>query len=244
MAREVFHHDTIKKIIGAFATILDEVRFTNGHGEVQPVPLLYSPREKFTEDIRAKPDAEVYAYDITLPRIGYQVEGFNFAPDRHTNPMGIMRDDRGNFTYNRVPYDFNVSVFIAAQRMNDGNRIIEQIIPFFTPEFTITVRDIQEIDLKTNMSITLDSVSTQVEYEGTMDNARVLSWTLQFTVRAYLYQNIRNSERIKKTIIDMRDEDFDKIYERLVSEVEPRSAGQNDPHTIKDTIERPEEEDE
>ncbi len=239
MAREVFHHDTIKKIVSSFATILDEVRFTNGHGEIQAVPLMYSPREKFTEDLRAKPDAEVYAYDITLPRIGYQVEGYNFSPERHSNPMGRMRDTNGNFSYNRVPYDVSVSVWVAANRYNDGNRIIEQIIPFFTPEFTITLKDVESLDLRTNMPITLDSISTSIEYEGSMDFARIMLWTLQFTVKAYFYQNVQHAERIKKTMIDMTDKDFDRIYERVISEVVPRTAGENDPHVIEDRVEFP-----
>lgn len=239
MARPVFAHDTIKRIIGAMASVLDEIRFENGHGKIQHVPLIFSPREKFLEDITKKPDMQDVAFDIILPKIGFEIEGMNFAPERHTNPLGRINDTNGNWIYNRVPWDFSVAVYVAASRINDGNRIIEQIIPFFTPEFTVVIKDVPGLDLETNIPIVLNSVSTDFQYEGSFDSARTLLWTLQFTVRGFLYQNIVSGERIKKTIVDLQSKDYDRIYERLVSEVVPESANKNDPHEIVDSVEFP-----
>lgn len=239
MARPVFAHDTTKKIIGAFASIIDEIQFENGHGKIQKVPLNYAPKEKFLEDITRKPDMGDVAFDIVLPKIAFVVEGQNFAPERHTNPLGRIHDQDGKWVYNRVPWDFTVSVFVAATKIIDGNRIIEQILPFFTPEFTITVRDIPELDLKTNIPIVLNSISLDQDYEGSFNSHRTLMWTMQFTVKAFLYQNIVASERIKKTIIDLRNSDYDRIFERLGAEVVPRDAEESDPHEIVETVEFP-----
>ncbi len=239
MARPVFAHDTTKRVIGAMASILDEIRFENGRGEIQSVPLVFSSREKFLEKIRRKSDMDEVTIDNVLPKIGFEVEGMNFAPERHTNPLGRISDDKGNWIYNRVPWDFSVAVYVAATRINDGNRIIEQIIPFFTPEFTVVIKDVPGLDLETNIPIVLNSVSLDFNNEGSFDSHRTLLWTLQFTVRGFFYQNIVTSNRIKKTIVDLNAMDYDRIYERLISSVEPEDANQTDPHTIVDSVEFP-----
>lgn len=236
MARQVFQHDIIKKIIGVFASIFDEIRFTNGHGNVITVPLGYAPREKWLEDIRQKPDMDEYAIENTYPKMSFELQGMNFAPERHTNPMRRLVDTSGNWTYNRVPYDFTVNLYLATTRINDGNRIIEQILPFFAPELTLTIRDIEELNLETNIQVVLNSVSTVAEYEGSFDDVRILTWEIQFTIKAYLYQDIKASDVIKKTIIDLRSKDYDRIYERLISEVNPRDANRDEPHEIVESI--------
>lgn len=239
MARQVFQHDIIKKIISVFASVFDEIKFTNGHGEIVEVPLMYAPREKWLEDIKEKANMDQFAYDITFPRISFEMTGMNYAPERHTNPVRRITDGSDTWTYNRIAYDFQVSVYIAATRMNDGNRIVEQILPFFSPELNLTVKDMEDLNLETNIPIVFNSVAQTAEYEGSFDDVRLLSWELQFTIKAFLYQDIKQTEVIKKTIVEMRALDYDRVYERLMSRVDPIDANRDDEHTIIDTIEVP-----
>lgn len=237
MARQVFNHDTTKKMAVVFATVFDEIRFLNGHGQEIPVPLMYSPREKWLEDIREKANMNQFALDITLPRMGFEWVGMNFAPERHVNPMARITDGEGNYTYNRIPYDIQFNLYIAATRINDGLRIVEQIIPFFTPELTLTVRDIQDLNLETNVHLVLTSKTHEFTYEGTFDQERILTWELNFTLKTYFYQDIKVAEKIKETIVNLKSADYEKLWMKLTSEVVPREADVNEPHIIVDNVE-------
>lgn len=240
--RETFYHGSTKKIIVAFATIFDEIHFVDGYGRQTFVPLHYSPRPKYMEQIQNAPDMDQMGFDTVLPRMGFELTGINFAPERHTNPMNqiddvLNDDDSSIYMFNRVPYDFTFDLFIGTVRFEDGLKIVEQIVPFFTPELTLTIRDKEEFQMENNISIVLNSVGHNIEYEGSNDNRRVIVWTLNFTAKGWLYSNIRASGRIKKTILELHSSDFDRVYERLTSEVVPREANFSDPHEIIDKTE-------
>lgn len=241
MAREVFYHATTKKIIVAFGTIFDEVRFHDGFGREILVPLHYSPRAKWLESIQSYPDMDQHGIDTILPRMGFELTGLNFSPERHTNPINRFDDPDGDetnqFMYNRVAYDFQFDLNIATVRYEDLLKIIEQIVPFFTPELTVTINDMEQFNNPTNIPIVLNSVSVQADYEGTMDSRRTVMGTLQFTAKGFLYSNIRKAGRIKRTILDLHNKDFDDAFDRFTSEVVPFEADKSDPHVIVDKVE-------
>lgn len=237
MARPVNTHDMIVKYVGAFATILDEIDIVNGHGEVQRIPLVYSSKEKWLDYIREKPDMQQSNFAYVLPRMGMELTGINLAPERNTSKMVQISDPEGRFIYNRVAYDFSMSVYIGATRMVELTRIIEQIAPYFTPGFTIAIKDVEELNLETNVSIVLNSTSITAEYEGSFDQERVLMGEMQFTVKGYLYQAISVRNRIHTAIMNMRKKDFESIYERITQKVIPEDATIDDPHVIVETVE-------
>lgn len=242
MAREVFYYGTTKKIIVAFGTIFDEVRFNDGFGREILVPLHYSPRAKWLETLQSNPDMDQLNIDTILPRMGFELTGLNFAAERHTNPLNRFddvdgEDDTNQFMFNRVPYDFQFDLNIATLRYEDLLKIVEQIIPFFTPELTVTINDMEEFNNPTNVPIVLNSVSIQTDYEGSMDTRRTVLGVLQFTAKGFLYSNIRKAGRIKKTILELHNQDFNDVFDRFTSEVVPREANKSDPHTILDRVE-------
>jgi len=237
MARQVNTHHMIRHYTAAFATILDEIKIVNGRGEEQQIPLIYSAKEKWISSLRQNSDMQEYAKAFTLPRMGMELTGMNYSPNRSVNKLGKIVDGKGNFVMSRMPWDFSFSVYIGATRMNDANQIVEQIAPYFTPGFTITTKDVEELDLETNVTIVLNSISYQVEYEGSYDQERTIVVEMQFTVQGYLYQVMQNAEMIKVALINMRSGDFSSIYERITDRVEPFEANINDPHTIITTIE-------
>lgn len=237
MARPVNTHNIIRHYIAAFSTILDEISFVNGHGVEQRVPLIYSTKEKWLSDIREKPDMQNTIHAITLPRIGMELTGMNYAPDRAGQKLAQIRDRQGNFVYNRAPWDYSMNVYIAATRMNDANQIVEQIAPYFTPGFTITTQDVEELDLETNVTIVLNSISYSVDTDGSYDQERTIQVEMQFTVKGYLYQAMGKSERIKTVIANLRSQEYQTIYERITHAVDPPEAGPDDPHVIISTIE-------
>lgn len=244
MARPFFYHQTTKKIIVAFATIFDEITIETDHGDIITVPLVFSQKEKWIDDLNkgVEFDMDGLTYDTVFPRMGFELSGINFAPERHVNPLNRFEDETEDgdevMMYNRIPYDITFDLFIGARKLEDTLKVVEQIIPFFNPELTVTIKDKQDFKLETNIPIVLNSAAVQIDYQGSLDTRRTILWTLNFTAKAFYYPDVRESRRIKQTILNYGDTDYDRIFTRLTSTVVPESAGRDDPHVIVDTHER------
>lgn len=240
MARPYFYHSTTKKVLVAFATIFDEITIETDHGDIITVPLIFAQKEKFIDDIQkgAEFDMEGLTYDVVMPRIGFELSGLNFAPERHVNPMSQFQDstEEGEevMMYNRIPYDITFDVFVASRNLEDSLKVTEQIIPFFNPELTLTIKDKQDFKLETNISVVLNSVALNIDYQGSLDSRRTILWTLNFTAKAFYYPDVRESRRIKQTVMNFTEKDFEREFERLTSTVDPITADRDDPHTIID----------
>lgn len=240
MARPFFYYGTTKKIIVAFASIFDEITIEDDYGRVQKVPLIFAQKEKFIDAVLTGSDYDMddATFDIMFPKIGFEISGMNFAPERHTNPMNRFEDEtedgEGVMMYNRVPYDITFDLYIGARKLEDSLKVYEQIVPFFNPELTVTIKDKQDFKVESNIPIVLNSVALNIEYEGSLDTKRTILWTLNFTAKAYYYCDTRDARIIKQTVVDFVDEDFNREFERITSTVTPMSASRDEPHTIVD----------
>jgi hypothetical protein len=103
--------------------------------------------------------------------------------------------------YAPVPYNFDFSLSIYVRNTEDGTQILEQILPFFTPDFTVTVDFIKEMDQLYDMPIMLNSVSSQVDYEGDFMNTRLIIWNLEFTAKAYIWPPVVSPSSNKGLIL-------------------------------------------
>lgn len=240
MRPSFFYYQTVKNVIAAFGTIFSDVVYVNDYGQEITVPLHYAPREKFIEFIQVKTDYDsALDTDTTLPRFGFELTSVDFDSTRMLNPMSRIThrtDAESRYMFNRVPYNFAFSLHLATRKFEDSLKIIEQIVPFFTPELNITIRDKEDFDISTDIPIVLNNTSFIIDYQGSFETRRTVQWELSFTAKGYLYSNVREQARIKETIVKMTNQDFNKVYETLISEVEPRAANRTDPHTVKETI--------
>lgn len=237
--RPIFYYNTTKNIITAFGSLFDEIRFVNDYNEEIRVPISFAPKEKFIEYIHSKPDQESTDYMVILPRMAFELDSMNFAPERHTNPLNKFIDRRENnekMMFNRIAYDYNFSLYIASKKFEESLKIVEQILPFFTPTLNLTIKDKEEFQLSTDIPIVLNTVSHEIDYEGSFDSKRTVIWTIQFTAKAFLYSNVRDSTIIKKAIVDVTQKELDRRYFQLTEEVIPNSAGPTDPHEIEEII--------
>ena len=242
MPREYTYYGTTKKVLVAFASIFDEIEIET-EGKMVRVPLVFSQKEKFVDSMTGGSDDDMDGinFDIVFPRIGFEIAGFNFAPERHLNPMHQWTEENETgdeiVMYNRVPYDINFSVFVGAKKLEDSLKIVEQIWPYFTPELTLTINDKEDFLAETNIPITLNSSSMSVEYEGSLDSRRVIFWQLEFTAKAFYYPIVREGRRIKQTIMNLRESDYDTLFLKYTSTVNPIDVRKSDPHTIIDVEE-------
>ena len=207
-----YYHATLRKYIIMFGNIFNEIqvdRFDSSGNKIQTlnVPLEYSPKQKSIQRVTADPtlNRDIAA---TLPRLGFEMTSLTYAGARKLNSSTkIVRgvNTGGNdfgFVYTPVPYDMSFSLHVLVKNAEDGTQIIEQILPFFTPDYTVTIRALPELNINLDIPIELNSVTTDDSYEGDFDaSRRILTWQLDFTVKGYLFGPINKQKFIIDTTI-------------------------------------------
>lgn len=206
-----FYHQTIRRYVIAFGNMFNDmvVQRINTAGQVVQtlsVPIAYGPKEKFLVRIEQDPDLD-RAVAISLPRMGFEMTSVSYDPTRRL-PATIKNihvvDDKNklNYQYTPVPYNLNFTLSIFVQNGDDGAQILEQILPYFGPEWVNNVKLIPSMDIVMDIPCVLNSVSTEDTYEGDFETRRALIYTLDFTMRGYIYGPVRRQGIIKRTQID------------------------------------------
>lgn len=194
MLGHTFFHDTIRKYVSTFGTLFNDIKLhrTNRLGEVIEtigVPLTYGPRDKFVTRLKADADLDKNAA-ITLPRISFELISYRFDPSRMTPATNQLADYGApraiNTVFSPVPYDFQFQVNVYTKSNEDGVRIVEQILPFFVPQFAPTVKLLDDPTFTEDIPIILAGIQSQDVYDGQFENRRVLVHTLDFMLKGYV----------------------------------------------------------
>ena len=206
---EYYYHEIIRKTIVSFGTLFNQIkvqRKNTGENSISmiEVPLAYSSTQKFLARLRQQPDLNK-PVQISLPRMSFEFTGIYYDAQRKvtTTQFFIAKDSNNNElkkSYMPVPYnvDFELSIYTITN--DDMLQIIEQILPYFQPHFTLSIDLIQEIGEKRDIPITLNSISMNDDYEGDFSTRRSLIYTLTFTAKTYLFGPISNQD-VSKDII-------------------------------------------
>jgi len=195
-----FYNRTIRKVVVAFGTIFNEIylqRYSkdgNTKYDIFKVPLSYGSKEKYLTRISSDPNL-TKSVQTVVPRISFEMTGMSYDVSRKQQSLlqNFAQNANGglNTQYAPVPYDFNFSLSIYVRNTEDGTQILEQILPFFTPDFTVTVDFIPEMDQKYDLPIILNSVNSSTDYEGDMMTTRLILWDLDFTVKGYIWPPVK-----------------------------------------------------
>lgn len=167
------------------------------------VPILYASKEKYVTRLSSDPTLNKETA-ITLPRMSFELTGISYNPAR--KQISTLRVAKANTSsgvtsqYMSVPYDLTFELNIYARNIDDGNHIVEQILPYFNPTYTPSVRLIPEIGLSKDVPIMLNSVVPQITYEGDLDSVRYVYWTLSFTMLGEFWGPISEPKIIRKVI--------------------------------------------
>ena len=210
MFGQQYYHGTIRKYIIAFGNLFNDIvisRLNTAGVRIQSiaVPLAYGPKEKFLVRLRQDPNLD-QAVAITLPRMGFEIQSMAYAPQRKLSStlknvtVKNTDDDRMNTQYVPVPYDLNILLSIFVTNADDGAQILEQILPYFRPEFTTNIRLIPEMNVIVDTPVVLQDVAIEDTYEGDFDTRRALIYNLTFNMKAYIYGPVQNSGIIKRAV--------------------------------------------
>jgi hypothetical protein len=216
----VYYHGIIRKCIVGFGTLFSDIYIDRRQGDsvtgnvIQrlQVPLAYAPKEKWLVRLEQDPDLTNNVY-VSLPRMSFEIIGYNYDPSRKVNRMQQIKcgDGSGSVStmYTPVPYNIDVSLYILTKTQEDGLQILEQILPTFTPEYTLTVNVVPDMNVKVDVPIVLNSVSVSDEYDGDFQTRRFVTHTLSFQMKANLFGPIAGQGVIQEVIANVGDnEDF------------------------------------
>ena len=205
LGNATFYNRTIRKIVVAFGTVFNDiylVRYTKDGltaKETIKVPLNWGAKEKYLTRLTADPTL-TKSIATTVPRISFEMTGMSYDSSRKL-PTTVRNFSANNATtvnaqYVPVPYNFDFSLSIYVRNTEDGTQILEQILPFFTPDFSVTVDFIPLMDPKYDMPIILNSVSNEVDYEGDMMATRLIIWNLEFTAKSHIWPPVKTGKVI------------------------------------------------
>lgn len=205
-----FYHETVRRCVIAFGSVFNDIQVhrKNADGSVAQslkIPLAYGPKQKFLARLYENPSL-TNTHQITLPRMGFEITGFIYDGQRKVNKLNVKRNlSTGNNVkrqYTSVPYNFNFSLFIMAKNQEDALQIVEQILPFFTPAYTLTINAVPEMNIKDDFPLILEGLTYEDDYEGDFASRRSIIYTLTFTAKVNFYGPISEQGVIKTVVAD------------------------------------------
>ena len=248
MLGQQFYHESIRKVIVSFGTMFNNInliRKDNSGNILQSmkVPLAYGPREKFL--VRLNEDADLTKQvAITLPRIGFEIQNLEYDSARKLNRVQRFKKVKGanakqlDAQYMPVPYNLAIELYVMAKQSDDALQIVEQILPYFQPDYTLTINDMADMGIKRDVPIVLNSISYEDNYQGDFTTRRALIYTLSFTAKFYLYGPVTSSKVIKTVQVDQYTDsevNSPKREQRLTVTPNPTSADADDDFGFSET---------
>ena len=249
MLGQQFYHETIRKIIVAFGRTFNKVQLVRKDDsgnitEPMKVPLANGLKEKLLVRLRADPDLSSKVA-ITLPRIGFEIQNLAYDGTRKLSRVQKFKKvNTGNNTrtldtqFMPVPYNLDIVLYVLAKQSDDALQIVEQILQFFQPDYTITVNDMADMGIKRDVPIILNSISYEDNYEGDFDQRSALIYTMNFTCKFYLYGPVTSSNIIRTVQADQFADLPDKSpkrEQRLTVTPDPVTADADDDFGFNET---------
>ena len=195
-----FYHEIMRKTVIAFGTVFNDinVRHQDKTGKdisTVRVPIAYGPRQKFLARLQQQPDLNK-AVQITLPRMSFEMTSIDYDPSRKsgvTQTFKAQENKKFKKVFMPVPYNLGFELNVLTKTQDDSLQIVEQILPFFQPGFTLTIDLVKSIGEKRDIPLILQNISFTDDYEGNYETRRALIYTFTFTAKTYMFGPIADS---------------------------------------------------
>ena len=225
------YHGMIRKVIVAFGRLFSDIQITRedksgGDNQTIVIPIAYAPKEKWIVRIEQDPDLNNKVY-TTLPRISFEITGYSYDPSRKVNRMSKINcyndeTTRGSM-FAPVPYNIEISLYVLTKTQEDALQIIEQILPIFTPEYTLSINAVPEMNIVQDIPIVLDSISVSDEYDGDFQTRRFVTHTLNFTIKTNIYGAVSSQGIIKDVTANIGTKSIDNPQLIFNAVVDPQT---------------------
>tara|TARA_B100001057_G_scaffold178639_1_gene179419 strand:+ start:2089 stop:2904 length:816 start_codon:yes stop_codon:yes gene_type:complete len=214
MLGQQFYHETVRNVIVAFGTMFNNIQIVRKDNsgtvtQTMKVPLAYGPKQKFLTRLDQDPSLSS-ATAITLPRLGFEIGALTYDSARKLNRVQKFKKVKSSSSdaskldtqYMPVPYNMDITLYAMAKNSDDALQIVEQILPFFQPDYTLTLNDMADMGIKRDVPIILNDVSYEDNYQGDFESRRAIIYTMAFTTKFYLYGPVTSTSVIKTVQVD------------------------------------------
>lgn len=200
-----FYNQTMKKAVAVFGTIFNNIKIVRLGTTEERVPIAYGPRKKFLARIQADTVAATdKSIAIKLPRMSFEITSIDFDSATKLNRLNKRvlpvtgETAKSNVVFQSVPYTISMQLNIFAKNQDDALQIFEQILPTFTPEYTVTIKDMEGPGTLTDVPIILTGTSIQDDYEGDFQTRRTLIYSLDFTMKVKFTGGVTEGKIIRQ----------------------------------------------
>lgn len=217
----VFYHGIVRKCIIGFGRLFSNIHIdrkltdpVNG-STVQRlhVPLSYAPKEKWLVRVDEDPTLENHTL-TTLPRLSFEIIAYTYDSLRKVNRMQQLKnncvggEDSAAVVRTPVPYNIDMSLYIITKTQEDALQIVEQILPWFTPEYTMTINAVDDMGIKLDVPVVLNSVIVSDEFEGTFQERRFVIHTINFQMKVSMFGPVSNQGVIGTANVNVTQQPF------------------------------------
>ena len=221
-----FYHATMRKSVAVFGTLFNNLKVIRkaADGSVLNqvrVPLAYGPKQKFL----ARLDQET-GFDapmaIKLPRMAFEITGLNLDTTQKLQKRNVISETHASDITKKktikhyTSYNIEMSLYIMAKNQDDGLQIVEQILPYFQPDYNVTITPVTGFNYKQDVSVVLGNVAIDDQYEGDFVERRVLIYQLDFTMKMKFFGPTSDTNIIREINLDFHDKDTPaKLFEEM-----------------------------
>jgi len=242
-----FYHATTRKAVAIFGTLFNNLKVIrkDGSGNVLnqiKVPLAYGPKQKFLARIDAITGSDA-SMAIKLPRVAFEITTLALDSTQKLQKRNQVIENHATNANKKktlnhiVAYDIGISLYILAKNQDDGLQIMEQILPYFQPEYTVTITPVEGFQYKQDVPIVLQSVSIQDDYEGDFITRRALIYQLDFNMKMKYFGPTTDQGVIKEINIDFNEDvGGANILEDMDITISPTNAEEDDNYTVNVSI--------
>lgn len=225
LSKNHFYYRTIRRNVIAFGNIFKDIQMVAYDATTQAevtrinVPLTYAGKEDFLTRLLGNPDLHKPT-QINLPRMSFEFTNIEYDPSRKLSSfLSSFSKVGGNNSevyqqYSGVPYNIDFELNIYIRNVEDGTQIVEQILPFFNPDYTVSMSFVDQMDVTKEVPIILQDIKYDPNYQGSEGTTRILTWTLTFKMKTYFFGPINTGNIIRKSVTNtfVYDDTLDTIF--------------------------------
>lgn len=207
-----YYHGIVRKVIVAFGRLFSDIKVVRYDQSGEPlqtiaVPIAYAPKEKWTARLEGDPSLNNTVYNV-LPRLSFEITGYSYDSARALNKMSniVCNNDDGltrKQLFTPTPYNLDITLYALTKTTEDGLAILEQILPVFRPDYTLSIKAINDMNLIMDIPIVLNGVSVDDQYEGDFETRRVITHTFNFTAKIGLFSAMGNPNVINSVYANL-----------------------------------------
>ena len=204
----VFYNRIIRKLVVGFGNLFNDITLVRYNPDLTEqerfiIPISYASKELYVQRLEGDPDLEKKV-QITLPRFSFEMVGLSYDATRkqNTNVKNFTQTATGTKSqYNPVPYNFDFNLYLYVRNIEDATQVLEHVLSYFTPDYTIKLNLIPEMGIVKEVPVVLNNTQQEIQYEGNRDSdTRLIIWTLNFTVKGFVYGPIKSTNLISSSI--------------------------------------------